>query len=579
MGQAERSTVTIEVSSTQPSRSVIQATYLNGYSRTISGQTLVYHSSHPDAEEALLVRARRDAQSISWATDPLPQSSRDDFYRFIWLAGIESQGWGSGTPPHTFRLYINDELWFTFTNRKDQTAGHWTVSGRDGGELTFDSQMVDKYGDLFGYMYLNLPRASFRPGSALILRVEGEDADSPAWFMTFAYHFNFVPQCRPEPVLMRDRTGSTQQLRISLDNLEPGRTVRVSVAGREPVARPLEIGGNILRIPIPSVESDAPMEIEFIRDQSVVERSTLTITPVSQRRIYLVPYSHNDIGYTDLQPDVERKHWGHLDEALKLIRETRDYPSEARFKWNLEILWPLESYLQEASAEQKQELLEAIREGSIGLNALYVNPLTGLANAAEMAHFLDFARAFSEQYSFPISSATVSDIPGFTWGIVTALAQSGVKYFSSGPNAGDRIGYVIEQWGDKPFYWRSQSGQEKVLFWVAGSGYSSFHQGTLAGVGPEKIMKLARKLSDSHYPYDIYFLPYTLGDNGGPDPTLSSFVKEWNENYLTPTLVISTHEQMFRISRRSTGRTCRPRRVTSRRTGRMGRFPRPAKRP
>ena len=375
---------------------------------------------------------------------------------------------------------------------------------------------------------------------------------SACWF---AYRFNFVPQCRPEPVLLRDKGKPTQQLRISLDNLEPGRTVEISVPGQEPIARSLDIGGNIFWIPIPAVKADTQMFIQFIDNKTVINQSTITITPPRERNIYLLPYSHNDIGYTDLQTNVEKKQWANLDEALSLIRQTKDYPYESRFKWNMEILWPLESYMQQATSDKKQELLDAIRNGSIGLNALYVNPLTGLANGTEMSHLLDYARTFSEKYSIPIQSATISDIPGFTWGIVPPLAQSGVRYFSSGPNSGDRIGFVIEQWGDKPFYWSSQSGQEKVLFWVAGSSYSSFHQGTLAGFGPEKVMRLARKLSDNNYPYDIYYIPYTLGDNSGPDSTLSSFVKDWNDKYITPTLIIATHEQMFKDFEKEYGPT------------------------
>ncbi len=546
LGQPNRKNMKVEVSSTQKGSASQGKSYLNGFAKSISGQTIAYHSSHPDAEDALLVRARRDVRSISWQTDTLPKSSPGAYYEFIWLAGIECKGWGEGTPTHEFTMYINDELWFTFVNRKDQSASRWTVTGKDGATLTFESQLVDKYGDLFGYMYLSLPKQSFSPGSPLVIRVDGEEADSPDWYMTLKYRFSFVPQCRPEPVIARGDGQTTQQLRISLDNLENDRSVTISIAGKEVLTQPLAIGGNIFRVPTESVSSDTPMDITFVRDKRVADRATVTISPVPKRDIYLLPYSHNDIGYTDLQTNVGRKHWASLDQALALIRQTKDYPAESRFKWNMEILWPLESYLQQATPERRQEVIEAIKNGSIGLNALYVNPLTGLATSTEMAHLLDYARQFSEQYAIPIQSATVSDIPGFTWGIVPALAQSGVKYFGSAPNPGDRIGYVTEQWGDKPFYWQSQSGQERVLFWVAGSSYASFHQGTLAGVGPDRIMKLGRRLIDSGYPYDIYYLPYTLGDNAGPDTTLASFVKAWNEQYVTPTLIIATHEQMFK---------------------------------
>jgi hypothetical protein len=279
------------------------------------------------------------------------------------------------------------------------------------------------------------------------------------------------------------------------------------------------------------------------------------VAPVKARDIYLLSYSHNDIGYTDLQPNVERKQWNNLEDAMRLIRETRDYPEDARYKWNMETIWALESYLKQASAAQREEFFADVRQGSIGLSALYANLLTGLANSVEMSHFFDFARSLRRDYQIPMTTAVTSDVPGFSWGIVSAMAQSGVKYFATAPNVGDRIGYTLQAWGDKPFYWASQSGQEKVLTWMAGASYSSFHEGTLSKLGDEKIMKLVRKLDEASYPYEIVQLPYTLGDNGPPDPTLSDFVKHWNERYVTPRLIVATHEQMFQEFEKRYGAT------------------------
>jgi hypothetical protein len=81
--------------------------------------------------------------------------------------------------------------------------------------------------------------------------------------------------------------------------------------------------------------------------------------------------------------------------------------------------------------------------------------------------------------------------------------------------------------------------------WVAAAGYSMFHEGQLSKLGGERILKLARQLEERNYPYDMVYLPYTLGDNGPPDPTLAEFVKQWNEHYVTPRLVLATQRQMF----------------------------------
>jgi hypothetical protein len=538
--------ITIDVTGPTEGAAAKETGFLNGWAQSVDGQTISYHSAVPGATDALIVRAQRIAHSITWKTDPLSDSGADASYHLLWLAGLEFSGWTEDKNEHTFEFFINGKHFFTFKNAKDATARKWTVHGEDGAELSFVSTTADKFGDLFGYMHLDLPKKDFPAGAPLTLSVVGEDSDSADWYMTFEYAFHFTPRARVEPAEMRDGNTTAQVLRLSLDNLTEGRTVVIRLGARELVRGPLNVGGNIYRIPIPAVKTPQKMDMRFSVNGATPESFPFDVAPVTPRTIYLVPYSHNDIGYTDYQPNVERKQWSNLEEGLRLAKETRAYPPEDRFKWNFETVWALESYLHQASESQRKVVFDAIHSGELGVSALYANMLTGLANATEMSHFLDFSRELRTEYGVTVTTAVTSDVPGFTWGIVPTLAQSGVKYFAVGPNTGDRIGYTLEAWGDKPFYWVSQSGKEKILTWVAGAGYSSFHEGSLKNLGDEKIMTLVRQLQEKNYPYEMVYLPYTTGDNGPPDPTLAATVKEWNERYVTPRLVISTHDDMFK---------------------------------
>ena len=94
--------------------------------------------------------------------------------------------------------------------------------------------------------------------------------------------------------------------------------------------------------------------------------------------IYLLPHSHVDIGYTKLQTEVESDHWQFLDQAIDAVHKTADYPPGAQFKWNVEVLWAVESYLKQASPEKQQAFFDAVKKGGIGLDALYGNQLTAL---------------------------------------------------------------------------------------------------------------------------------------------------------------------------------------------------------
>ncbi len=102
----------------------------------------------------------------------------------------------------------------------------------------------------------------------------------------------------------------------------------------------------------------------------------------------------------------------------------------------------------------------------------------------------------------------ITDVPGYTWGIVPAFAHSGVKYFSIGPNGGDRIGHTSAAWGDKPFWWIGPNGQDKVLVWMTGTGYYQVFQSA------ERLLDYLGRLADKGYAYDYVQVRHCLGDNG-----------------------------------------------------------------
>ncbi len=267
--------------------------------------------------------------------------------------------------------------------------------------------------------------------------------------------------------------------------------------------------------------------------------------PARQWVVYLLPHSHVDIGYTALQPDVERKQMQNLDAALELCRKTADYPPEARFKWNTEVLWAVDSYLHKAPPEKQRQLIEAVRAGQVELDALYGNELTGLCRPEELLRLCNYAQKLSKRCGVKIDTAMISDVPGYTWGIVPALSQAGVKYFSLGINFMDGA-RAIAAWEDKPFYWLGPDGRQKILCWVPYKGYALGHPSVGFKLERDLPKRLAQ-LEKMGYPYDVVQLRWNVGgDNGPPDATLPDVVKNWNAKHAYPKMVIATAGESFR---------------------------------
>jgi len=305
------------------------------------------------------------------------------------------------------------------------------------------------------------------------------------------------------------------------------------------------------------MENNTDVKLKFISAQGTCEK-IFNVAGARKWTVYFLPHSHLDIGYTHRHEDVLALQWRNLERAMDLAEATKCYPQGAQFHWNSETMWCVTEYLKKYQGTSKAERLKkAIKEGVIGLDASLASMLTGICKQEEMTHLFDDAYGLEKELGIDINTAMMSDVPGASWGTVTAMAQNGVKYFSMAPNyvpfyppvGGSRVGNVHREWGDFPFYWESASGKERIMFWSAGKGYSFFHSwltDKLSACGTEPIWEYLTELENKPYPYDIAYLRYTIqGDNGPPDDLMPEIIKEWNQRYDYPQFIIGTTKQLF----------------------------------
>lgn len=319
----------------------------------------------------------------------------------------------------------------------------------------------------------------------------------------------------------------------------------VRLPGQEPREVVLKFGGTTLDFSIlaPDQETVLPLTVEVPGVQPV-ERS-LTIKPARKLTVYILPHSHTDIGYTAIQTDIEEKQINNLLQGLADARRTASYPEGARFVWNVEVLWAADLFLQRLSPEQRAEFFAAVKNGQVALNGMYLNELTGLCRPEELVRLFRYATDLGQRAGVSVDSAMISDVPGYTWGTVTAMAQSGIKYFSVAPNYFDRIGTILVEWENKPFWWLGPDGQSKVLVWIPFWGYAMSHR--YNEMSPRLIEEFCTGLEQRNYPYEIAYVRWAgHGDNAVPDPVICDFVRDWNKDYAWPKFVISSTSEAFR---------------------------------
>ncbi len=356
----------------------------------------------------------------------------------------------------------------------------------------------------------------------------------------------FEPEAKPLATAIRGLTRREskllQPLRIALPDVKGGAQVVTKVDGVEVDHRTLTEGVKSFDVFTEPVTTSRTSQVSVAVNGSE-KTASVERKPVRKMLVYVLPHSHHDLGYTDLQADVEEKQINNILQGMELARKTERYPEGSRFVWNLEVLWGADLFLKRRPEADRVALRDAVRRGWIGLNGSYANELTGLCRPEELMELFRFGTRLGKDCGVAVRSAMMSDVPGFTWGTVVAMSQAGIRYFSAAPNFFDRIGTFMVAWQDKPFWWVSPSGGERVLFWVPWTGYAMSH---VMKLSDDFVDKYQDRMDAASFPYDISYIRWSgHGDNAVPDPELSEWVRSWNATYEWPKFHIASTETAF----------------------------------
>ncbi|MGA2864760.1 MAG: polysaccharide lyase family protein [Verrucomicrobiota bacterium] len=341
------------------------------------------------------------------------------------------------------------------------------------------------------------------------------------------------------PWLKRSAEGLRRVVKVSVENLaNAGESASIAwKAGTNAGGEKLELrfGHNELSLALPEVEQPTAVEVG-LKSGGQELKAAATLAPTRKWRVFIVPTVHTDIGYTDFQERVMARHAENTMQALALAEA---HPS---FNWDFETFWQLDCFLR-AHPEQAEAAFRRLREGRMGLSALFGNMLTGLCSHEALNRATLCARNLANQGGFDFTSVILDDVPSAIGSLPMVLAQAGIKYFIEGVNI-DRAPYAT-QGLKNPFYWEGPDGS-RVLSHVAG-GYA-MAGGLLSSVDQagERLPGFLAAHDNPGYPYDAVLVNGAFGDNQGVAPWLPEVVEKWNAQWEYPKLVLGRPEDFFR---------------------------------
>ncbi|GAA1566025.1 glycoside hydrolase family 38 C-terminal domain-containing protein [Actinomadura kijaniata] len=390
------------------------------------------------------------------------------------------------------------------------------------------------------------------------------------------------------PLFRRDDAGRLRQaVRLSVSG-EHGPDVELTLREPDgPVLAAGRPGGNgQVDLLVPEVHAPLRVTLEVRDGTGLVGAAQVEVTPQRKWNVFVVHHSHLDIGYTDPQGVVLRHHLDYLDAALRLSRETADWPDDARFRWSVESSLPALRWLEARPEATVAEFVDRSRAGQIEVTAFPMQLHTEACSAEELYRQLRHVADLRERHGIQVRSAMHTDIPGAVVGVVDALSAAGVRYLSAAHNwAGRSVPYVTGGDGlGRPFRWRAPSGRELIVWFTDTPHGMAYMEGNTVGLvdgydlAEDLLPRYLEALAERPYPYGPgtfgwYAAPGQVGaakapdvldavhlrvqgahaDNAGPSIVPAQIVRRWNQTWDYPRLRTATNSEFFEHVEREHG--------------------------
>jgi alpha-mannosidase len=350
------------------------------------------------------------------------------------------------------------------------------------------------------------------------------------------------PRVHIEPTIFYQKCGTALCERVDAfvfyGNRPRSGSVDLEVAGHHYSSQlrgDQDFGEERLGFPVAEFTPDTAAHVAVTLDRHT-SRFTETMQPQKKWTLYLVPHVHLDVGYTDYQAKVSTIQSRILDEAMDLAARHPD------FRFSTDGSWNLEQFLKSRSPEEQQRIVEAIREGHLGIPAQSSNVLTGFPTAEVLIRSLYPGADFSRTHGTPFNYANITDVPSYSWSYASVLAAAGIPYLLAGSN-NDRapvlmLGHLNER---SPYYWEGPDGG-RVLFWYSRHYMQMqflFGLPPLIETGEEVLPLFLQMYEHPDYRANAAIIFGTQVENTDLFPQQAELADAWNGQFAYPHLTYS----------------------------------------
>lgn len=197
------------------------------------------------------------------------------------------------------------------------------------------------------------------------------------------------------------------------------------------------------------------------------------VTPSDIEKVHVVYKSHFDIGFTNSAQKMVHDivNW-QLDLAIDQAERFRNEGYGKYFAWTLPS-WLVWHALEVKKGGSLKRLEDAILRDDIVWTATPFTPHTEFMDASLFKHAISLSKLLDKRFGKETIAAKFTDVPGNTIGMLSVLAEQGIKLMQVGVNH-------MSAMPDVPpvFLWRDRNGNEIIVMYCRGYGDTAIFPGS-----------------------------------------------------------------------------------------------------
>ena len=331
----------------------------------------------------------------------------------------------------------------------------------------------------------------------------------------------------------------------------------------------INTGKGDYRFFVPEISETPDVRFELKIGKELQDRLEMSWTPRKHWEVCMIPMSHHDLGYTNPIELVLKTYRETYSDAIRFCEETEDYPDDAKFRYTVEGALSLQNFIEKSDQETLKKLARYMSQGRIEVHALYGNLVTGMLGHEEAIRQMYPSFRICREFGGQVKVASITDMPGLSWGLPTALSGAGVKYFFAGlpdyfewGTSGWNESWEFDNYNDfvDHTFWDEENilrphGRPDAFYWEGpdGSKILTYYQGSYGCWSPKSydqvLTELPGKLNemdDKGNPFSVMrYAGYGCDDNTKTDIIISHVAREWNSKWAYPKLIVSTSTMFF----------------------------------